>query len=78
MVLMIRKGTEEVAGTSYSGEKKWWIQQEQATILQPDFLYGLTCGYSLEKCGKIGSILSGRCDTEWLVRTIPGERNGMK
>ena len=23
------------------------------------FLYGLTCGYSLEKCGKIGSILSG-------------------
>ena len=23
------------------------------------FLYGLTCGYSLEKCAKIGSILSG-------------------
>lgn len=23
------------------------------------FLYGLTCGYSLEKCGKIGAILSG-------------------
>ena len=22
------------------------------------FLYGLTCGYSLEKCGKIGSLLS--------------------
>ncbi|KAB5355162.1 adenosine kinase, partial [Bacteroides stercoris] len=22
-------------------------------------LYGLTCGYSLEKCGKIGAILSG-------------------
>ena len=23
------------------------------------FLYGLTCGYSLDKCAKIGSILSG-------------------
>ena len=32
------------------------------------FLYGLTCGYSLEKCGKIGSILSGS-----IIRVIGAE-----
>ena len=37
------------------------------------FLYGLTCGYSLEKCAKIGSILSGNV-IQIVGTTIPGER----
>ena len=37
------------------------------------FLYGLTCGYSLEKCAKIGSILSGNV-IQVIGTTIPKER----
>lgn len=37
------------------------------------FLYGLTCGYSLEKCAKIGSILSGNV-IQVIGTTIPAER----
>ena len=37
------------------------------------FLYGLTCGYSLEKCAKIGSILSGNV-IQVIGTTIPQER----
>ena len=37
------------------------------------FLYGLTCGYSLEKCAKIGSILSGNV-IQTIGTTISGER----
>ncbi|WP_455590810.1 adenosine kinase [Bacteroides sp.] len=54
----IRKGTEEikvdaipvntVLDTTGAGD-----------YFAAGFLYGLTCGYSLEKCAKIGSILSG-------------------
>lgn len=55
---IIRKGTEEVrveavpvgkvADTTGAGD-----------YFAAGFLYGLTCGYSLEKCAKIGSLLSG-------------------
>ena len=38
-----------------------------------DFLYGLTCGYSLEKCAKIGSILSGNV-IQVIGTTISPER----
>ena len=37
------------------------------------FLYGLTCGYSLEKCAKIGSILSGNV-IQVIGTTMPQER----
>ena len=37
------------------------------------FLYGLTCGYSLEKCAKIGSILSGNV-IQVIGTTISPER----
>ena len=37
------------------------------------FLYGLTCGYSLDKCAKIGSILSGNV-IQVVGTTLPQER----
>ena len=37
------------------------------------FLYGLTCGYSLEKCAKIGSILSGNV-IQVIGTSMPQER----
>ena len=54
----IRKGTEEVQVAAIS------VDQVKDTTGAGDyfasgFLYGLTCGYSLEKCAKIGSLLSG-------------------
>lgn len=36
-----------------------WLILPVPEIFAAGFLYGLTCGYSLEKCGKIGAILSG-------------------
>lgn len=53
-----RKGTEEVRVPAIS------VDQVKDTTGAGDyfasgFLYGLTCGYSLEKCAKIGSLLSG-------------------
>lgn len=55
---LIRKGTEEVTVAPLC------IEQVVDTTGAGDyyaagFLYGLTSGYSLEKCGKIGSILAG-------------------
>ena len=41
-----------------SGKKKSWIPLAREIIMQQVFLYGLTCGYSLEKCSIIGSILA--------------------
>ena len=43
--------------------KKSWIPLAREIIMQQDFLYGLTCGYSLEKCSIIGSNFSIQCDT---------------
>ena len=37
------------------------------------FLYGLTCGYSLDKCAKIGSILSGNV-IQVIGTSMPQER----
>ncbi|GAE17085.1 Ribokinase [Bacteroides pyogenes] len=68
----IRKGTEEikvsaipvgnVVDTTGAGD-----------YFASGFLYGLTCGYSLEKCAKIGSILSGNV-IQVVGTTMPRER----
>ncbi len=73
---LIRKGTEEVQveaalGRESGGYYRCW------RFFAAGFLYGLTCGYSLEKCGKIGSILSG--DVIQVVgTTISEEQSGKK
>lgn len=55
---LIRKGTEEVHVQAVSVEKV--VDTTGAgDYFAAGFLYGLTCGYSLEKCARIGSILSG-------------------
>ncbi len=54
----IRKGTEEIKVSAIPVEKV--VDTTGAgDYFASGFLYGLTCGYSLEKCAKIGSILSG-------------------
>ncbi|WP_321334364.1 adenosine kinase [uncultured Bacteroides sp.] len=54
----VRKGTEEVRVTALPVAKV--IDTTGAgDYFAAGFLYGLTCGYSLEKCAKIGSVLSG-------------------
>lgn len=50
-----------------------WLILPVPEIFAAGFLYGLTCGYSLEKCAKIGSILSGNV-IQIVGTTIPGER----
>ena len=55
---LIRKGTEEVRVEAVPVAKV--VDTSGAgDFFAAGFLYGLTCGYSLEKCGKIGAILSG-------------------
>jgi len=54
---LIRKGTEMVQVQAAPVEKV--VDTTGAgDYFAAGFLYGLTCGYSLEKCGKIGSLLS--------------------
>lgn len=69
---LIRKGTEEmhvkataverVADTTGAGD-----------FFAAGFLYGLTCGCSLEKCGKIGAILAGEV-IQVIGTELPDER----
>lgn len=54
----IRKGTEEIKVEAIP-VKKVIDTTGAGDYFASGFLYGLTCGYSLEKCGKIGAILSG-------------------
>ncbi|KAA6329949.1 putative sugar kinase YdjH [termite gut metagenome] len=54
----IRKGTEEIKVEALPITKVT-DTTGAGDYFAAGFLYGLTCGYSLEKCGKIGSILSG-------------------
>ena len=64
---LIRKGTEMVQVQAAPVEKV--VDTTGAgDYFAAGFLYGLTCGYSLEKCGKIGSILSGS-----IIRVIGAE-----
>lgn len=55
---LIRKGTEEVHVEAVP-VKNVVDTTGAGDFFAAGFLYGLTCGYSLEKCGNIGSILSG-------------------
>ncbi len=55
---LIRKGTEVVRVQAIPVEKVL-DTTGAGDYFAAGFLYGLTCGYSLEKCAKIGSILSG-------------------
>lgn len=68
----IRKGTEEVYVPATP------VAQVKDTTGAGDyfaagFLYGLTCGFSLEKCAKIGSVLSGHVIQE-IGTTLPSSR----
>lgn len=55
---ILRKGTEEVRVKAVPVEKVA-DTTGAGDYFAAGFLYGLTCGYSLEKCAKIGSLLSG-------------------
>ena len=64
---LIRKGTEQVQVDAISVENV--VDTTGAgDYFASGFLYGLTCGYSLEKCAKIGSILSG-----YIIQVIGAE-----
>ena len=68
----IRKGTEEIK-VSAIPVKKVSDTTGAGDYFAAGFLYGLTCGYSLEKCAKIGSILSGNV-IQVIGTTISPER----
>ncbi|KAA6305370.1 hypothetical protein EZS27_042979, partial [termite gut metagenome] len=53
----IRKGTEKIK-IEASPVEEITDTTGAGDYYAAGFLYGLTCGYSLEKCGKIGAILS--------------------
>lgn len=65
----IRKGTEEIKVKALP-IKKVIDTTGAGDYFAAGFLYGLTCGYSLEKCAKIGSILSGNV-IQVIGTTIP-------
>lgn len=68
----LRKGTEEIKVSAIPVAKV--VDTTGAgDYFAAGFLYGLTCGYSLEKCAKIGSILSGNV-IQVIGTTIPQER----
>ena len=68
----IRKGTEEIKVSAIPVEKVL-DTTGAGDYFAAGFLYGLTCGYSLEKCAKIGSILSGNV-IQVIGTTISPER----
>ena len=68
----IRKGTEAVKVAAIP-VRKVVDTTGAGDYFASGFLYGLTCGYSLEKCAKIGSILSGNV-IQVIGTTIPQER----
>lgn len=68
----IRKGTEEIKVSAIPVNKV--VDTTGAgDYFASGFLYGLTCGYSLEKCAKIGSILSGNV-IQVIGTAMPQER----
>lgn len=68
----IRKGTEEIK-VSAIPVAKVLDTTGAGDYFASGFLYGLTCGYSLEKCAKIGSVLSGNV-IQVIGTTIPKQR----
>lgn len=71
---LIRKGTEEVCVEAVP-VKKVVDTTGAGDYFAAGFLYGLTCGYSLEKCGKIGAILSGEV-IQVVGAELPADRWG--
>jgi len=68
----IRKGTEEIKVAAVPVSKV--VDTTGAgDYFAAGFLYGLTCGYSLDKCARIGSLLSGNV-IRTVGTTIPQER----
>lgn len=68
----IKKGTEEIRVQAVPVEKA--IDTTGAgDYFAAGFLYGLTCGYSLEKCATIGSILSANI-IQVIGANMPKER----
>ncbi len=61
---LIKKGTEEIHVEALP-VKKVIDTTGAGDYFAAGFLYGLTCGYSLDKCAKIGSTLAG-----FIVQTI--------
>lgn len=55
---LIKKGTEEIQAKPLP-VKKVVDTTGAGDFYAAGFLYGLTCGYSLEKCAQIGTILAG-------------------
>ncbi len=69
---LIRKGTECVKVDAVPVEKVL-DTTGAGDYFAAGFLYGLTCGFSLEKCGKIGSILAA--DIVGVIGAeLPGEQ----
>lgn len=61
---MLKKGTEKIYAKALTVQKV--IDTTGAgDYFAAGFLYGLTCGYSMDKCAKIGSLLAG-----YIVQTI--------
>ena len=68
----IKKGTEEIRIQAVPVEKA--IDTTGAgDYFAAGFLYGLICGYSLEKCASIGSILSANI-IQVIGANMPQER----
>ena len=77
----IRKGTEEIKVSAIPVQKV--VDTTGAgDYFASGFLYGLTCGYSLDKCAKIGSILSGNVITSHIKTNLQtgffSQFNGVK
>lgn len=68
----IRKGTESIYVTALP-VRKVLDTTGAGDYFAAGFIYGLTCGYSLEKCAKIGSVLSGNV-IQVVGTTMPEER----
>ena len=61
---MVKKGTEVIRVNPFP-VKKVVDTTGAGDFYAAGFLYGLTCGYSVEKCAQISSILAG-----YVIQTV--------